>query len=175
MDSTTGAPIKLNVGCGHRRVPGFLGVDIVPRPNVDIVAPADSIPLADGCAVEVMAIHVVEHFFSWEIPVILKEWARLLRPGGRLTLELPDAWKAARNLVNGTVRPGKHPDQLSMWALYGDDTLRDPYMMHKSGWWFARLSPFVLAAGFVEVVERETIWHPAGRGIRDFRLEAVKA
>jgi len=164
--------MKLNIGCGSRRLPGYTGIDAVERSAADIVAPAHEIPLADGCAEEVLAVHLVEHEFSWRVPALLAEWHRLLAPGGRLVLEMPDVMKCARNLVEG--RQGKKPDQLHMWGIFGDDTLQDPFMMHKSGWWFARLAPLVSAAGFVEVVERETQFHPAGRGIRDFRLEARK-
>jgi SAM-dependent methyltransferase len=164
---------RLNVGCGKRIIPGYVNVDAVARPGVDHVCPAHAIPLPQQCAREVMAIHVVEHVYPWEVPALLSEWARLLTPGGRLILEMPDVLKAARNLAEG-LRIGKHPDQAHMWAIYGDDTLRDPLMMHKSGWWFARLKPFVQAAGFIDVTELDTVYHPAGRVVRDFRLEAVR-
>jgi len=166
--------MKLNIGCGKRRLPGYTGIDAVQRDNVDIVAEAHAIPLSDGCADEVLAVHLVEHVFPWQVPDLLREWHRLLKPGGLLALEMPDLMKACRNLVEDR-RIGKHPDQAHMWALYGDDTLKDPFMMHKAGWWFDRLKPVVEAAGFIKTVERETVFHPAGRGVRDFRLEARKA
>ena len=165
--------MRLNIGCGNRRLPGYTGVDAIPRPAADIVAPAHEVPLPDGCADEVLAVHLVEHVFAWQVPALFAEWHRLLKPGGHLVLEMPDAMKCARNLIEG--RQGKKPDQLSMWGLYGDDTLRDPYMMHKAGWWFDRLRPVVEAAGFIKIVERDTVFHPAGRGVRDFRLEARRA
>ena len=65
--------MRLNIGCGNRRLPGYTGIDAVERPAADIVAPADAIPLQDGCADEVMAIHLVEHVFSWEVPALLAE------------------------------------------------------------------------------------------------------
>lgn len=164
--------MKLNIGCGNRRLGGYTGVDAVARPGADIVAPAHAIPLEDGVAEEVLAVHLVEHVFAWEVPALLAEWYRLLAPGGRLVLEMPDLMKCARNLIDK--REGRKPDQLHMWGIFGDDTLRDPFMMHKSGWWFDRLAPLVKAAGFVDVVEQETMYHAAGRGIRDFRLEARK-
>ena len=165
--------MRLNIGCGNRRLPGYTGVDAIPRPAADIVAPAHEVPLPDGCADEVLAVHLVEHVFAWQVPALFAEWHRLLKPGGHLVLEMPDAMKCARNLIEG--RQGKKPDQLSMWGLYGDDTLRDPYMMHKAGWWFDRLRPVVEAAGFIKIVERDTVFHPVGRGVRDFRLEARRA
>lgn len=166
--------MRLNIGCGDRRLPGYVGVDVVPRSAADLLAPAHEILLPNDCADEVLAIHLVEHVFAWEVPALLAEWARLLKPGGLLVLEMPDAMKCARNLVEGRASK-KKPDQLHMWGLYGDDTLEDPLMMHKSGWWFDRLSPLVAAAGFRDITEHETKFHPAGRGTRDFRLEAVKS
>lgn len=167
--------MKLNIGCGGRRLPGYTGVDVVQRPATDIIAPADKIPLADGCADEVMAIHLVEHLLPWLVPNALKEWHRLLKPGGILVLEMPDIVKACQNLLDGVMRGGKHPNQLSYWAIYGDDRLRDEHMLHKFGYCFKTIAPMVKEAGFVDIVERTTQFHPAGRNCRDFRLEAKRA
>ena len=145
------------------------------RPAADIVAPADKIPLGDGCATEVMAIHLVEHVYIWEVPDLLREWHRLLRPGGLLVLEMPDLIKTCRNVIEGRVVGGKHPDQLTMWSLFGDPRDKDPYMNHKWCHTFKTLAPTVAEAGFIKIVERQTQWHPAGREHRDFRLEARRA
>lgn len=163
---------KLNVGCGGRRIEGYTGVDLVKRPGTDIVAPADKIPLEDGSCAEVMAIHLIEHVHRWEAINLLREWYRLLAPSGLLVLEAPDLIKCCRNIIEGV--KGKHPDQLGLWGLFGDDRLRDPLMMHCTGWTFATLAPIVMQAGFVEPTEHETQFHAAGRLVRDFRLEARK-
>lgn len=164
---------KLNLGCGHRRIDGYLGVDAVARPEADIVAPAHAIPLGDGEVDEIMAIHLVEHIDHWLLPDALKEWHRLMAPGGRLVLEMPDLLKCCRNILDGV--QGKHPDSLGLFGLYGDYRLRDPFMMHKFAYTFATLKPLVEAAGFVDVVEKSTEFHRVGRLRRDFRLEARKA
>jgi SAM-dependent methyltransferase len=165
--------VRLNIGCGHRRIEGYVGVDITQREGVDLVAPAHAVPLPDATAEEVMAIHIVEHLFAWDVPVALAEWFRLLQPGGKLVLEMPDLLKACRNVAED--RKGrKHPDQIGMWAIYGDDRLRDPLMVHRAGWWFERLKPVVESVGFDRVTEHETVFHPVGRTVRDFRLEAYK-
>ena len=165
--------MKLNIGAGNRRLPGYTGVDAVQRPGADIVAPAHAIPLPDACADEILGVHIWEHFLYWECDGVLAEWRRLLKPGGALVLEMPDLLKCCRNILEGRV--GKKPDQLGMWGLFGDVTLQDVHMLHRWAWTFATLQPFLAERGFVNIVERETQYHPAGRGVRDFRLEARKA
>ena len=166
--------MKLNVGCGNKRLPGYTGVDAVPRSAADIVAPANKIPLPDGVADEVMAIHLVEHLLPWEVESTLAEWHRLLAPGGALVLEMPDLIKCCRNIFEGRTN-GKHPNQIGMWGLFGDDRLQDPYMLHRWAYTFATLSPIVESVGFVKIREKDTQFHGAGRKIRDFRLEAQRA
>jgi predicted SAM-dependent methyltransferase len=166
--------MRINVGAGGRRISGWTGVDVVPRPAADIVAPADKIPLEDGSCDEIMAIHLVEHFLPWELPAVLKEWHRLMKPKGRLTLEMPDIVKCCLNLVKERTIPGKHADQLHYWGIYGDPREKDPYMLHRWGYTFKTLAPIVSAAGFFEIAEYPTQFHPVGKDIRDFRLEARK-
>lgn len=170
--------MRLNVGCGGRRLPGYTGVDVTTRPAADIVAPAGAIPLPDGSCEEVMAIHLFEHLLPWEAPAVLAEWHRLLKPGGRLVLEMPDLRKCCENvltiLAGGTILAGKHPNQAGMWGLYGDERLEDPYMLHRWGYTFQTIRPMLEAAGFREITEHPTVFHPIGRNVRDFRVEAVR-
>ena len=163
---------RLNVGCGGRRIAGYTGVDVVKRPGADIIAPADKIPLPDGSCDEVMAIHLVEHVHRWEAEGLLREWFRLLKSGGTLVLEMPDLIKCCYNIINNV--KGKHPDQLGLWGIFGDDRLEDPLMMHKTSWTFNTLEPLVRKVGFVDITEHDTRFHAAGHKVRDFRLEARK-
>lgn len=171
--------MKVSVGAGKYREEGWWTCDIqehpkAPRP-LDARCDAKSIPLPDECADVVQAIHLWEHFYRWDCDVVIVEWRRILKRGGLLVLELPNLYKACANIISGKMRGGKHPDQLSMWAIYGDDRSADPFMMHKYGWTPARLTEFLAANGFVKIVERPTQFHPAGREHRDMRIEARKA
>lgn len=168
-----GNAVKLNIGAGNKRLPGYTGVDAVARPAADIVAPAWAIPLEDGVADEIMAIHLWEHFYRFDCEKVIAEWRRLLKPNGRLVLELPDLMKACRNVVEGI--KGKHPDQLSMWALYGDPREGDEFMAHRWGWTPDTLREFLQANGFKEIVERPTQFHRTGHFNRDMRIEAERA
>lgn len=166
--------LKLNLGCGGRRIEGFTGVDAVARPAVDVIAAADKLPFGDSEAAEIMAIHLFEHLEPWNAQGALEEWFRVLKSGGKLVLEMPDIIKCCQNIIDGVMRGGKHPDQLGYWGAYGDPRLKDVYMLHRWGYCFKTIKPMLEKAGFIKVTEHRTQYHPAGRDCRDFRVEAVK-
>lgn len=167
--------MRLNVGCGGRRIDGYKGVDAVARPAADIVAKADKIPLPDASCDEIMAIHLFEHFYRWECEGVLAEWRRLLKRGGRLVLEMPDLMKTCKNVVDEAMRGGKDPDQLTLWSLYGDPRQSDPYMSHHWAWTPKAIKALLEANGFTAVQQEPTQYHPCGREHRDMRVVSVKA
>ena len=167
--------MNLNIGCGGRRIEGYTGVDAVPRPAADIVAPANKIPLPDASVDRIFACHLWEHFYRWECDGVITEWKRLLKPGGHLALELPNLVKCCENVIRGRMVGGKHPDQLSYWGLYGDPRQEDQFMAHRWGWTPQTLTDFLKEHGFTKIVETPTQWHPAGREHRDMRIEARRA
>ena len=78
------APIRLNIGAGDQELEGFCPIDIR---NGDDAAQLD---YADGIAAEVRASHVLEHFSYRQVPAVLKEWVRVLKPGGLIRIAVPD-------------------------------------------------------------------------------------
>lgn len=173
--------MKINFWCGRQVLDGWFNVDAVlhpraPRPPELLHAfefepdgaVRNPMPLADGVADELQAMHALEHVYAWEAPHLLAEWRRLLQPGGLLVLELPNLELAARNLLAGT------KDQLCMWPLYGDPATRDPFMCHRWGYTRQSLEALLLQSGFDDVVHLPPVTHGA-RTNRDMRLEARKA
>lgn len=165
--------MRLNIGAGARRIEGYTGVDMVPRAGADIIAPAHAIPLGDETVDEIMAIHLFEHLYRWECEKVLAEWRRLLKPGGRLVLELPNLIKCCENIISG--RAGKEPEQLGMWGLYGDPRGGDQFMAHRWGWTPDTLRELLEANGFHRIGQEPTLFHPAGRQHRDMRIVAERA
>lgn len=101
--------IRLELGSGYHPTPGFTHLDLNPAaPDVDIVGPAFPLPdLKDGTVAELRAVDVLEHLSYRDTAAALAEWARVLRPGGRLYVQVPDAdlimrWyvEAPEQLVN---------------------------------------------------------------------------
>jgi len=64
---------------------------------------------------EVRANHVLEHIRWEETDETLEEWIRILKPGGKLKLGLPDLKAAARKLLKG-----EPMGPLVLGVIYGD-------------------------------------------------------
>lgn len=178
--------MRLNIGCGRQVLDGWFNIDAAlhhaaPGPPDLLYAfkfdaegeLIDPIPLDDGVASEIMAIHVFEHFYQWQCAAVLKEWHRLLEVGGLLILELPDFIKCCQNVVNG--REGKKPDQLQRWGIYGDPREKNVLMTHPWGWGPDELINFLGNYGFTDMRQEITQFHINGRANRDMRIEARKA
>lgn len=135
--------VALNLGCGGDRRPGYVNVDSR-RGGADLVADVGAVPLADGCAREIMALDILQHLNVWQVPAVLAEWFRLLAGGGRLVLRVPNLEALGRRLVE---------------AQAIEDVIRDIYGGHRfgpggaldahhTGWTPALLSEQLVRAGF---------------------------
>ena len=98
--------MKLHLGCGPRFIPGFVHIDAQSAPHVDIVGPVERLSFPDESVSLIYASHVLEHFGRYEYRTVLKEWFRVLSPGGILRLAVPDFAACAaiyyeRGLENG--------------------------------------------------------------------------
>lgn len=165
--------VLLNLGCGSKKLPGFVNVDGYEndrsKPDVlhDLTKP---LPWDDGTVDEVHAYHVIEHFHRWEVPAILTDWARVLKPGGKLVLECPCLNKVL-GIFNHFVTRGEVIDgRLTMWALYGDPNYKEPAMCHKWCYSVDELQTLVSETGLTaSYAEPQT--HIK---VRDMRIEGIK-
>lgn len=83
--------IRLEVGSGENPHEGYEHADVRPgQPHQDYVCPAWAIPLPDRSCEEIMSNHMLEHLTQAQGQATLLEWYRLLAPGGRLLLFVPD-------------------------------------------------------------------------------------
>jgi len=85
--------IKLDVGAGDNKQKGFIGMDIRPTKNADIVWSAEQVPypLPAEIAHVVLASHLVEHLKPWLMVDIMNEWWRICKVGGQLWIAMPYA------------------------------------------------------------------------------------
>jgi hypothetical protein len=83
--------MKLDIGCSSKKLDGYLGLDILPQPGVDIVQDIEVTPwpLADGCCQAIHASHVLEHLKPWRLIAVMDECWRVMEVGGEMTIRTP--------------------------------------------------------------------------------------
>lgn len=86
-----GEALKLDLACGQNKTPGFLGVDIVGAPGVDVVFDLRQTPWPwkDGEVAEVVCSHFLEHLTGEERIAFMDELWRVLAEGGKATIITP--------------------------------------------------------------------------------------
>ncbi|MBI5049143.1 MAG: methyltransferase domain-containing protein [Deltaproteobacteria bacterium] len=83
--------MKLHLGCGNRRIDGFIHIDLMDYEYIDYKSSADKLGfIKDGTVDLIYASHLLEHFGRNEIEKVLTEWHRVLKRGGILRLAVPN-------------------------------------------------------------------------------------
>jgi SAM-dependent methyltransferase len=163
MSVMTYPKLKINCGCGDKLIPGFCNVDR----NGTFDVQSDAFPLPFGTdTADLWAIHLFEHIHRGQASPCLTEWFRVLKPGGKLVLELPCLDKIVKLLVNG-----EKNIRLTLFGLFGDPRDSKPDMMHQWCWSQAELTEALSGVGFELITFKEPIFHIAAR---DMRVEAYK-
>ena len=138
MSEGNGA-VRLNLGCGDNLLEGYH--------NLDKKRGNDIYPLegwGNGVADEIRASHILEHFPQREVSGVLKEWARVLMPGGMMKIAVPDFEWVAKQALAG------NPNDLPLGGyIMGGQT--DEYDFHKSLFNRITLEEQMKTAGLVDI------------------------
>ena len=89
---------KLNMGGGSKDLNGFINIDFIACPDVQRQVIANILDIAfipDGCASQVHSNHVVEHLSNVDLANQIREWHRILKEDGLLTIRCPNVLGAA--------------------------------------------------------------------------------
>src|SRR5262245_59646629 len=149
--SPTGPPaegIKLHIG-GKEKREGWTILDALAGPIVDYVGNCNDLSfLANESCSEVYASHVLEHLgYNGELQKTLKGIHRVLKPGGRLRVSVPDLEILCRLFLHPkNNREGRFH---VMRMMFGGRTTE--YDVHYVGLNFEFLGMFLHEAGFHDI------------------------
>lgn len=138
-------PLKLHLGCGQRRLEGFINIDHNLSPATDYVCDITILPCKPGTVERIDSYHVIEHIPRPIVQKTLKIWSELLRPGGLLVLECPDFMKDCEELIAGNYE--------RMHSIFGPQ--RFPGDAHHWGYTVDTLSALLKEVGFSNVASAD--------------------
>ena len=161
--------VRLNIGCGPVETPDFVRVDFCPGVDirVDLRRP---LPIPDCIASEVLCEHFLEHLrYPGQANAFLRECLRVLEPGGRLYLSVPDTFWPMESYILGRTdymdacsEHGWHPrwvktymEHLNYHFRQQDDSRSDGHFeCHRYAYDEETLAKALRGAGFTRVERR---------------------
>ncbi len=82
---------KLHLGCGTNKLSGWINIDSIKGCSPDLVHDiTQPLPYDDLTVDEILAEDLLEHFDKYMRFVVFGEWARVLKPGGKITMQVPN-------------------------------------------------------------------------------------
>lgn len=157
----------LHAGCGTEPLPALfvdsdeVRLDADPSVGPDIVASFTD--LGDiGEFDDIWCAHAIEHLHPIDVIKALKEFLRVLKPGGACLVAVPDLEGVAPTFdpLPGQVVCGHD-------LIYGrNDTYSNPWMLHRTGFIEGTLRGAMLKAGFPFVHIKRTDYTLVGIGTK---------
>jgi GT2 family glycosyltransferase len=169
--------IKLNLGCGGYELPDSMsdaiigGSRIIKYMGVDkydsrasIIMDVENLKFPENSVEEMIASHVFEHLNPYKIKDILKNWFYVLKPGGKLIMEMPNIEEICKLFITAS----KDERYGLLNCIYGSvnttensGNLLDITSPHLFGWYPEILYDHLGTAGFVNIIfEDQKFIHP---------------
>ena len=90
IDKARATGVRLNLGCGHILLDGYINIDQRELPGVDIVSDVGNLPFAEHSLSEIFSAHMLEHLPQERLRRLLPYWCSLLGPNGTFRAVVPD-------------------------------------------------------------------------------------
>ena len=136
--------MKLHIGCGQKFLPGYKHLDVLESEHIDYVCNASNLEMIDDESVsEIYACHILEHVRRDEALPVLREWCRVIKPGGEIRIAVPDF-----DAVVAEYALNKDASKIQ-GLLYGGQTYE--FNFHYVAYDFDMLKELLEVAGFHDV------------------------
>ena len=165
VELTRTAHKRLNVGCGVYPLNFFINLDADPNVPAQIHELVPPIPFEDNSLEYVWACHFLEHLPKPLADEFMAEAFRVLEPGGRLGIVVPDTREIMTRWLEGSIDAVEYPchewhnvndlDEICHLFLYSD--AQDS--QHQWSYDKATLARMFDRAGFVQLEEIDRYRH----------------
>jgi predicted SAM-dependent methyltransferase len=151
--------MKLNIGCGKDYKEGFVNIDGNENLKADYHIDIDKFDLAkylgENKLDEIYAKDIIEHFTHWKAVELLKQFYKMLKPNGLLTIITPD--------FQTIIESEKPIKEKLLWIYGGQDYFNDDedrkfypqFYCHKFCWIQEDLVEQLKEIGFRNIVANE--------------------
>lgn len=103
---------------------------------------------------EILIVQTFEHLSRSEASKALDNWYRILKPGGKLHIDVPDFEETAKQLL---ARKNEKEKEWYYRLIFGSQ--KNEYAFHKDGYSFAKLKTMLEGHGFKDIVQNEDTLH----------------
>lgn len=136
----------LDLGCGYYTMPfkdKCLRVDARKIVNPDVISDFKYLPFKSETAEEIYASHILEHCSKEETFSVLKDWLRVLKPDGKVSITVPNLEWACLQVANGNMTEDVYK------VFYGGQDYRENF--HNCGFTPKSLKNLLIVTGFHSV------------------------
>ena len=138
--------VKLNLGCGWRNFgKDWIHIDGGDYPHLDY-KDITNLEFEDNSVDLIYASHVIKYFDINEVKEVLREWRRVLKPGGELRVAVPDF-----EAMNILYHNGKVKLEDIIGPLYGRMPMGGKMIYHKTTYDYESLYLLLYGLAYNEI------------------------